>query len=316
MLLLLMGCGFAIGEAVAHDRWVSFWYGPASYGGSDINATLNMLSTHRKAVTSVMVYCGHTVASDRITLDSNSTPGLCLDPAPGRDALFAGMKKVGVKPELCLNGGNSNISDYRRFFANAEENVADMVKIGKTFGAAGWNMDLEPQVGSPSSTAADAVLYAAFCTKARAALNAAGMRLTIAVAQWSPMLSAFSVLAPTVDRLLDMETYSANSMAGWLNGDAYGGYYTKLLAPDVPRSVAGPGLECWPAAKCGGAPCWSTTAASAAERMDRIASDGVPEVALFRIVAIPNANMPQDFWWPLLEQFLAGSNSSSSKYIL
>ena len=51
----------------------------------------------------------------------------------------------------------------------------------------------------------------------------AGMRLTLAVANWTPMISSFSVLAPSVDRLLDMETYSANSMEGWLNGDAYGG---------------------------------------------------------------------------------------------
>ena len=162
--------------------------------------------------------CGHTCKSDRITLDSNATPALCLNAAPGRDSLFGGLTAMGVKPELVLDSGNSNISDYRLFWANANANVADMVTIGKRFGAAGWNLDLEPQVGNPSSTVADAVLYAAFLAQAKTALNAAGMRLTIAVAQWSTMASQYKTLAPSVDRLLNMETYNANSMAGWLNG--------------------------------------------------------------------------------------------------
>ena len=44
------------------------------------------------------------------------------------------------------------------------------------------------------------------------ALNAAGMRLTIAVSDWSSMLSAFDVLGPVVDRLLDMETYVVETL--------------------------------------------------------------------------------------------------------
>ena len=100
-----------------------------------------------------------------------------------------------------------------------------------------------------------------------------------------------------------METYNADSMSGWLNGDNYGGYYTKMLAPGVPRTKAGPGLGCWPA-KCGKHMCWSTTASSAAERMDRITNDSMPEVALFRIIQVSGyAAWPEDFWWPLLKQF-------------
>ena len=29
-----------VSAVTAGNRWVSFWYGPASYGGSDINATV------------------------------------------------------------------------------------------------------------------------------------------------------------------------------------------------------------------------------------------------------------------------------------
>ena len=46
------------------------------------------------------------------------------------------------------------------------------------------NPALVSQVGSPASTPADAVAYAAFCAKLRTALNHVGIRLTIAVADW------------------------------------------------------------------------------------------------------------------------------------
>ena len=72
---------------------------------------------------------GHTVVSNKITIDVDSTPALCLNPAPGRDSLFGGLRSMGVKPELVLNSGNNNISDYRLFWANADANIANMVSI-------------------------------------------------------------------------------------------------------------------------------------------------------------------------------------------
>jgi hypothetical protein len=39
---------------VAGKRNVSFWYAPASYGGSDIGAVLQVLKNNSGAVTSVM----------------------------------------------------------------------------------------------------------------------------------------------------------------------------------------------------------------------------------------------------------------------
>jgi len=60
-----------------------------------------------------------------------------------------------------------------------------------------------------------------------------------------------------------------------------------------PVSKVGPGLGCWPAT-CGNATCkaakncplcWSTTAASGKQRMERIMQDGVPEV----VCAVPCA---------------------------
>ena len=84
--------------------------------------------------------------------------------------------------------------------------------------------------------------------------------------------------------------FFSRACSGWLNGDAVGGYYSKFIAPPTARSKLGPGLGCWPA-NCGPKatphPCWSTTAASGPPRMARIASDDLPEVALFRIIQVP-----------------------------
>jgi hypothetical protein len=51
MLLLLV----APMIATATHRDVSFWYGVNSYGGEDINNTINVLRANKAAVTSVML---------------------------------------------------------------------------------------------------------------------------------------------------------------------------------------------------------------------------------------------------------------------
>lgn len=297
VLCALLGCWHT---ATAGGGWVSFWYYPPAYGGSDINATLDLLKRHEGVVTSVMLGCDHSVSAvGGVTAPSQTSLDLCT-------TTIAGLISSRVKPELVMGG--SNITQLRQFFANADTNIDALVKIGRSLGATGWNLDMEPT----TSVAADAKLYADFLRAAKPKLNAAGMRLTIATATWSPMLSDTALLAPQVDRVLNMETYNADSMSGWLNGDAVGGYYSKFVAPPTSHSKLGPGLGCWPA-KCGPTPhaCWSTTPASGPPRMARIVADGLPEVALFRIIQVPqrpDLQWPEEWWWPLLAKFAAGHN--------
>ena len=70
---------------------------------------------------------------------------------------------------------------------------------------------IEPQAdncqGPPTGTAADAALYASWMSVLRVALNEIGVRLTVDVASWSPVIGAYATLAPSVDRLMCMETY-------------------------------------------------------------------------------------------------------------
>jgi len=140
-------------------------------------------------------------------------------------------------------------------------------------------------------------------------LNAAGLRLTADVAQWCKMTKDYALLAPGVDRMLNMEQYNANSMEGWLKGDAYGGYYESFVNSHVPLDKCGPSLGIW-GATCGknatsGAPlpCWSTKEESGEPRIDRMIADDVEEIALFRLMWIQGAHWPAEWWWPLLDRF-------------
>ena len=285
-----------LAPVTANDRRVSFWYGPGSYGGGDINATLALLAAHKDVVTNVFVYCGHSVGPGGLAFDAK-LGAYCLD-----TGLLAGIRALGIAPEIVVDSGSSDVVDYRAFFANASANVAALAAEAKRFGAAGVSFDLEPQKGKPASTAADALLYAAFLATARAVLAPAGVRTTLAAAEWCAMTRDYGALGAASDAVLDMETYNADSMQGWLDGDAYGGYYERLVA-GAGTAKAVPGMGAWNAS-CGGHPCWTTTPASGAARLSRAAADGLREVALFRIVQQRGAEMmPQEWWWPLLAKF-------------
>jgi hypothetical protein len=123
------------------------------------------------------------------------------------------------------------------------------------------------------------------------------------------MTSDFALLAPHVDRMLNMEQYNANSMDGWLKGDAYGGYYKSFVGHGYDEKC-GPSLGIWPAT-CGKdaagkpAPCWSTKEESAAPRIDRMIADNVEEIALFRLWRLKGSKTPPEWWWPHLDRFAA-----------
>jgi hypothetical protein len=127
--------------------------------------------------------------------------------------------------------------------------------------------------GGATGTLADARLFASWLAAVRAVLSPHGIRLTVAVANWSPVLREFTTLGPSVDRLLDMETYNAKSYTEWL------GYYAPLL--NAPRAAAGVGLGCWLDGSTAGT--WSVTNASAVQRVTRAIADGMPELAMFRL---------------------------------
>eukprot|EP01052_Picozoa_sp_SAG31_P014131 SAG31_NODE_868_length_11355_cov_4.658582_5_plen_193_part_00 len=162
------------------------------------NASLASLSKHASVVRSVLLFCGHGVsnASAGITLDPRGSPrnssSICVQGQDGSTrGLIARLKLMDIVPELVLSNGffcsnwsdptggtcaeRADVADYRAFFANAEANVAEMVRIGRAWGTKGWHFDLEPV--KSGSTKADAAMYAAFLGTARKAFRAAGKGL-------------------------------------------------------------------------------------------------------------------------------------------
>lgn len=298
--LLLILLASATATYTPPKRAVSFWYAPSA---SDVNSTLQVLRQHNDTVTSVMLYCGQGV--DNRGQLTGSISSLCTD------VILPELKQLNIGAEFVVSDGSTNVTAHKLWFANASAVIEELMRVGEAHGIYGYNLDLEPQ--KVPGTAGDALVYAGFCAKLRSALNAKGRRLTIDVAQWSPMLSQFKELAAGVDMLMNMETYNANSMTGWIKGDAYGGYYDAyVINSGVPRPRAGVGLGSWPSAKCGNKTCWTTAAASVSPRLQRMADDGVPEAALFRLYGDQtgktpgNERWPETFWWAPLKAYLGG----------
>jgi hypothetical protein len=259
------------------------WYSP----DNNWPGMIDQVAANPGLVTSVMVYCGAEVADDgTIVQIVDST---CI--ASGGEDIFSELIALGVRPELVLNSGNCSIDAYRTLWTqNINTSIAALVSMAVNTNASGWNIDLEPQAdncqGTGTGEASDAVLFAGWLASLRNALHGVNVRLTVDVASWSPVLSQFTTLAPSVDRLMDMDTYNAASLDSWLAS------YGPMGNSDVPRSVAGIGLGCWVDSSTNGT--WSVTPASATERIAQCLSDGVPELAMFRLVPVTGLSFGDD----------------------
>lgn len=163
-------------------------------------------------------------------------------------------------------------------------------------------MDLELQKGNPASTPADAVRYGRWAGKVKPTLHSAGLRFTSAVADWAPMLADYKSLSGGFDRLMDMSTYNAVSLSAWLPK-------FKHFAASTPRSATAVGLGCWIDAQTNvtGAEHWSTTAASATQRICYAMNASVPEISFWVLGPDETTRQkPEGFWWGPLRQYLAG----------
>lgn len=238
-------------------------------------------------VTSIQSDCGYTVTAAGAIGGSFS---------PACAAFFPAAAALGVRNELWLDGGNCDIVAYRTLWADTVASPQVLLRAALAANATGWNVDLEPQAdacqGAPTGTPADATAFAAWLAAVRAALNPHGIRLTVDVASWSPVLSQFATLAPAVDRLQNMETYNGDSAAQWTA-------WYKAFVGAVPRASAGVGLGAW----SDGAGAWWETQAGAAFKVNRSRADGVPELAVFRL--LPGSAWPLPFWWATLAAFVA-----------
>lgn len=269
------------------SRVVSMWYAP----DNNWPAAVDIVKAHPGLVTSVMSYCGVDIA-DNGTIISRFEP-TCA-------GLFPALRALGVRAELATGSGNCSIDAMRALWADTAVSPRVLRDAVQTAGADGLNVDFEPQAdncaGAPTGDAADAALFGAWLAAVRAQLQPLGARLTVDVASWSPVLREYALLAAGVDRLLTMETYNGASAAQWAPTLA------EFLA-STPIAKAGVGLGAWSDNK--GA--WWETPAAAAFKVNASVAAAVPEVAVFRIVPVPEVDpeWPLAFWWGALAPFVA-----------
>ena len=172
---------------------VSWWYVP------DQNWPLlvDTLAQHLNVVTSVIHYCGQIIAYNGSIMSNMSE--YCSDGNGG--GVMPALASLGIRNELWLQGSVDDIQSYRTLWGDTTHSIAALVDIAQQYRLDGWNIDIEPS----SSTADDAVVYAHWLSVLKSALHEIGVRLTVDVATWSPVLAQFETLAPAVDRLMDME---------------------------------------------------------------------------------------------------------------
>ena len=267
------------------NRTVLWWYAC----DNDWPAAVAQITPYAPTlVTSIQTYCGWDVSDAGKIIGSTS---------PQCVGFFAAIGKMGVRAELATGAGNCSIASYRLLWADTTTSPQQLLAAALAVNASGWNIDFEPQAdncqGSPTGTPADAVLFASWLTSVRSALHPHGVRLTVDVASWSPVLGQFAVLAKSVDRLQNMGTYNGGSSSEWMSG------YTPYLAA-TPLAAVGVGIGAW----SDGGTAWWETPEGAAFKVARARADKVPELAVFRIV--PGATpWPLDFWWAALAKYVA-----------
>lgn len=278
--LLLTSSLVDLGQSSESSKWVSFWFGADGTYPQVIDA----VAAHKNAITSVIVDCG-------MYVDINTT--LVVPSNPNCKPAVEGLTNLGVKAELAVGLVGNNISAMRNAFQRGSKFFSkQLLAVVDEYNIQGINFDWEPQ-GTDAGDLADATAYASFLSDIKNDLSGKA-RLTICVADWSPVLSQYGLLAPAVDRLLDMETYNDKDYVTWR------GYYKNIVKDSVPKNKVGIGM--YPFALNGS---WAATPGSVTMRMSDITEDGVAEVFVFRFLFQGAVVWPFPMWWQPLADFLS-----------
>lgn len=291
----------ATGGAPWPEKVISWWY--ASGSQADFAALIKQINQPARLplVTSIQSYCGHDISDDgRIIMNpGQGNISACRE-------FFPELSKLGVRPELTTGAGNCSIDTYRKLWTDTTNSPQVLLQAALEVNASGWNIDLEPQGGPntgkpgwgcqggslPIGNAADAKLFTGWLSAVRAVLQPHGIRLTVDVASWSPVLKEYATLASAVDRMQTMTTYNGANLVAW-EGD-----FNEFLRT-TPISKAGVGLGVWDDQKGD----WWETAAAAPAKVQHAIASGVHELACFRLVPA-QPETPASYWWDALQPFL------------
>jgi hypothetical protein len=290
----------SLGPPTWPERSVSFWYDCSGCSGTqpDWPSLLRKVKAHKAAITSIILFCGVEIAPGGLVagLERWNSSACATQLVPS-------LLRLGVRVEMGVQSGTSDVRDYRRLFAADPQHLAEqLAALGRQHGLSGWNMDLEPQKGNPASVASDALRYSTWAQKVRPNLHDVGLRFTTAVAGWGAMIADYEVISRGFDRLMDMSTYNAVSLSAWLP-------VFEHFTVSTPHAATAVGLGCWIDAQTNGtgAEHWSATEASATQRICYAMNMSVPEVSFWVLGPDQNTGQkPESFWWAPLLRYLSG----------
>lgn len=273
ILSLLFGAAAAAGAA---DRRFAWWY-HADEKSTNVMAALDLLrdAGGAQVASSWLVYCGDTIDPETGRFSFGNASACALEPpTPNTTLLAPALHAMGVEVERCV-GHVDDAATLRKFLRNGDEALSDLVALVRAHGLAGYCFDIEPA----GTQANDTVVWVRWLTRARAALNPLGARVTAYAysAHHSATLRDMGAVSKSLDRLLDGDTYNyrglgATNMSGWLVE------YERLVGPssNVSLSKAAPAMMV--STERGE---WNCDPSGIQQRMERVAADGVQEIAGF-----------------------------------
>jgi hypothetical protein len=356
--LLCLGTALAAATPAEHSQpWVSWWFDTHWTNSGNASAALSLLNRQggARVATSVLLYCGDFVAANGAiqagTEGRNASAHYCSQ-AVCCNAMATQLRGMGIAVErvitLPVRGdvttGSSSPGDLlaslRQMLANPAPAISGLVSLAAEHKLRGISFDVECK-----STPADARAFARFCARLRDALRPLGARLTVYSNVHDDAISNISLLASSVDRVLDGDTYNYQSMdcpdefVPFGDGSACQSLKNRTeqctlwgnpKKPPCP-STGGSNFSHWlehydrfvraaPVTKMGvgmkastGRGIWNCNKTGIAQKLRQLRADKVPELAIFELKTTPPCDLSvaspecgcSDMWFEAARAFLA-----------
>jgi len=117
------------------------------------------------------------------------------------------LHKAGIMVQPMIT--TANIGKLRDLWKNPDGFIKQAMAVARNNKGwiTGFNIDFEPE-GGETPTHNDAANFASFLNKFGKALHAEGFKLTVDIANWSPLFEDALLAKADVDRFITMSTYS------------------------------------------------------------------------------------------------------------
>ena len=123
-------------EPVWPERSVSFWYDCSGCSGPqpDWPSLLRKVKAHKAAMTSIILFCGVEIAPrGRVAGLQRWNSSACAT------QLVPSLLRLGVRVEMGIQSGTSDVRDYRQLFVTDPQDLAhQLAALGRVHGLSGW----------------------------------------------------------------------------------------------------------------------------------------------------------------------------------